>query len=281
MKNWKLSALLLASTLVLTACGTQTQEAGEDTAETVSTAQVDTSQKSTDSQADSASQTAEETGLEETYEDMLAQGREEYEAGLLDAAGGTLTLLLENDLTQYSAIETEALELQEEIKAAQTEKARETMETVPEETEYATERQSVLAAEEFNKATGEDIQSVPDEEIGAWLVEKEQAEAEQLQPSATEDTSEAEPELTEEELLQQEQQVVLESVISQLGLEPEGRQFFLVKTDERTYQIEIRQPHAVDDVEISNMIGIFEYNMETESLKKMNPITGEFEDYTK
>ncbi|WP_277630270.1 hypothetical protein [Atopococcus tabaci] len=276
MKNWKTSALLLTSTLVLTACGTQTQEAGEDTAETANTAQVDTSQKDSAAQVDTASQP-----VEETYEDMLAQGREEYEAGLLDAAGGTLTLLLENDLSQYSAIETEALELQEEIKAAQAEKAREEMDTLPEETEYATERQSVLAAEEFNKATGEDIQSVSDEEIGAWLDEKEQAEAEKIQASATEDTSEAESVLSEEELLQQEQQAVLESVIRQLGLEPEGRQFFLVKTDEQTYQVEIRQPHAVEDVEISNMLGIFEYNMETGTLKKMNPVTGEFENYTK
>ncbi|WP_035445127.1 hypothetical protein [Atopococcus tabaci] len=280
MKNWKTSALLLASTLVLTACGTQTQEAGEDTAETVNTAQVDTSQSSAE-QVDTASQPVEETDVEATYENMLAQGREEYEAGLLDAAGGTLTLLLENDLSQYEAIETEALDLQEEIKAAQAEKAREEMETVPEETAYATERQSVLAAEEFNKATGEDIQSVSDEEIGAWLDEKEQAEAEKIQASATEDTSEAESVLSEEELLQQEQQAVLESVIRQLGLEPEGRQFFLVKTDEQTYQVEIRQPHAVEDVEISNMLGIFEYNMETGTLKKMNPVTGEYEDYTK
>jgi len=272
MKNWKKSAVLLAGALILTACGTDTEVGTTDTS-----AQVDT----TAAQDTTSQVTENETTAEDTYRGMLAQGREEYEAGLLDAAGGTITVLLQNDLSEYSELEAEAASLQEEIKTAQAEAAREKQETQPEESAYETERQSELAAEEFNKATGTDIQSASDEEIEQWLAEKEQAEVEQINQTTQDeepDTEENEPEVTEEELLLQEQESVLDAVMDQLAMNPEGHEFFLVKIDEQTYQVEIRQPHAVEDVEISNMIGIFEYNMENETLKKMNPITGEFEE---
>lgn len=272
MKHWKTSALVLLSTVVLTACGTPAQEEPVDTASQVdTTAQVDTTQTDTSSAVDTAEEEA-----EAGYREMLAQAEEEYEAGLLDAAGGTLALLLQNDLSAYPELEEEAVSLQENIHAEQAEAALAEQESQPEETEFAVERQSELAAEEFNKATGEDIQTADDEAIAEWLTEKEQAEAEQIE--AEEDEAEEAP--SEEERLQEEQETVLDSVINQLGLDPAGHEFFLVKIDEQTYQVEIRQPHAVEDVEISNMIGIFEYNMADETLEKMNPITGEFEPYT-
>lgn len=269
MNNWKEITLLSAAALLLAGCGA---EASGETAAPQETTTADTSV-----QIETVSQEAdnEET---ETYENLLAQGREEFEAGYLDAAGGTIALLLGNDLSEYTELANEALHLQQEIIAAQAEAAQEEETTQSADTEYAAERSSELAAEDFLEDTGEDIQTATDDEIAAWLEEKQLSEAEQV----TQTDKESKEEKTEEEAaenLQAEQEKVLEAVTQKLVASPEGMEFFLIRLDETTYQVEIRQPHAVDDVEISNMIGIFEYNMDTDALKKMNPITGEYEIY--
>lgn len=273
IKKSKIFMMAFASIVLLGACGTENNGTTESSAssEVVSVSEDSSSQEVT----------AEAT-YQKMYDDSLAQ----FEAGKLDEAAGSIDTLLQNDLTEYSELEAKATELKTKINSAQAEKAKaDESAALIEQSAYKTERTSDLAATEFKEATGHDIKTVSDDEIQAWLTEKEAA-AEQssstaasseaaTSSSAASSTSEA-PVMTAEE----ERTEVLNKVVSMTGISAEGNQFYVSKIDEGTYQIEIRHAHEVDGVEISNMVGMFQYNLSDEILLKMDPLNGEYVPYT-
>lgn len=254
MKHKKVaSAILLLSTLVIGACGN-----GENNAATSSSQGVESSVETTQS--------------ESVYQNMYDESLVLYESGKYSEAGGTLELLLQNDLSEYEELETKALELKEKITAAQVETAKEEpVNEVVEDSEYKDERNSVLVSQEYSDETGKDIATVSDEELASWLTEKE--ETKQTETVTEESESASESEMTAEE----EEIYVLDQVIAQTGISPAENQFFTSKIGEDTYQVEIRHSHEVDGVEISNMIGMFEYSLSEDQVKRMNPVTGEYE----
>jgi len=255
MKHKKVaSAILLLSTLVIGACGN-----GENSAATSSSQEVESSVETTQS--------------ESVYQNMYDESLVLYESGKYSEAGGTLELLLQNDLSEYEELETKALELKEKITAAQVETAKEEpVNEVVEDSEYKDERNSVLVSQEYSDETGKDIATVSDEELASWLTEKEETKQTETVTEESESAA-SESEMTAEE----EENYVLDQVIAQTGISPSENQFFTSKIGEDTYQIEIRHSHEVDGVEISNMIGMFEYSLSEDQVKRMNPVTGEYE----
>ena len=267
MRNKKVAtAVLFLSTLVIGACGNGGDSAGNA------------------SSADSQS-SAEVTQSEEIYQNMYDDSLVLFESEKYSEAGGIIDLLLQNDLSEYADLEAKAQELRDEISSAQVETIKEepTYELV-ENSAYKDERNSVLISQDYTNDTGNNILEASDQEIETWLASKEQetnqpevsqseSSSESTESTETEESESAETALTPEE----EEIFVLEQVIALTGISPEDNQFFTSKLNEDTYQVEIRNSHEVDGVEISNMVGMFEYSMSKEEVKRMNPVTGEYE----
>ncbi|SEL00537.1 hypothetical protein SAMN04488700_0497 [Carnobacterium iners] len=218
-----------------------------------------------------------EDGYRKNYNTSLVQ----FESGKLDEAAGTIEIVLENDLTDYPELETQVTELKTKINTAQADKVKKDKTSeILEDSAYKTERVSDLAATEFNQATDKDIKTVSDQEIKTWLVEKEATESsETLSSESTSSsiTSEKAPVISPEE----ERIMVLEKIIAMTGISAKDNQFYSSKEDKNNYQIEIRHAHEVDGIEISNMVGMFKYDISTNTLTKMDPITGKYNVYMK
>lgn len=273
-KNWSRLLIISLSMVALSACGTNNENEGATSEATQSESVVSESTVSESSSSQATESSTEEVSLQETYNKMYTDGLAQYDAEKYDEAAGTIGLLLQNDLSEYSDIETNATSLKEDITLAQAEKAKADEATaLIENSTYKTERTSDLAAEEFSTATGKDIKTASDDEIGSWLTEKDTAAKEEAE-KASQETAEATP-TPEEEL-----NAVLNEVVSITGISPEDNQFYATKTNEKMYTIEIRHSHEVDGVGISNMVGMFEYNLATKELKKMDPLTGEYSVFT-
>ncbi|MGB7460654.1 MAG: hypothetical protein WA887_07245 [Carnobacterium jeotgali] len=264
-KKWSRLLIISLSMVALSACGTSNGNEGASSEATVSESTVSESITSESTSSQVVDSSTEEVSLQEKYNEIYADGLAQYEAGKYDEAAGTIGLLLQNDLSEYSEIETKATSLSEDITLAQAEAAKADEATaLIEKSAYKTERTSDLAAAEFSKATGKDIKTVSDDEIDSWLTDKEAAVAE----SSKETTTKATPE--------EEVNAALDKIVELTGISPEDNQFYATKKDEQTYTVEIRHSHEVDGVGISNMVGMFEYNLATKELKKMDPLTGEY-----
>lgn len=273
-KNWSRLLIISLSMVALSACGTNNENEGATSEATQSESVVSESTVSESSSSQATDSSTEEVSLQETYSKMYTDGLAQYDAEKYDEAAGTIGLLLQNDLSEHNDIETKATSLKEDITLAQAEKAKADEATVLiENSTYKTERTSDLAAEEFSTATGKDIKTASDDEIGSWLTEKDTAAKEEAE-KASQETAEVTP-TPEEEL-----NAVLNEVVSITGISPEDNQFYATKTNEQMYTIEIRHSHEVDGVGISNMVGMFEYNLATKELKKMDPLTGEYSVFT-
>jgi len=273
-KNWSRLLIISLSMVALSACGTNNENEGATSEATQSESVVSESTVSESSSSQATDSSTEEVSLQETYNKMYTDGLAQYDAEKYDEAAGTIGLLLQNDLSEYNDIETKATSLKEDITLAQAQKAKADEATaLIENSTYKTERTSDLAAEEFSTATGKDIKTASDDEIGSWLTEKDAA-AKEAADKASQETTEATP-TPEEEL-----NTVLNEVVSITGISPEDNQFYATKTTEQIYTIEIRHSHEVDGVGISNMVGMFEYNLATKELKKMDPLTGEYSVFT-
>ncbi|WP_407371556.1 hypothetical protein [Carnobacterium sp.] len=273
-KNWSRLLIISLSMVALSACGTNNENEGATSEATQSESVVSESTVSESSSSQATDSSTEEVSLQETYNKMYTDGLAQYDAEKYDEAAGTIGLLLQNDLSEYDEIETKATNLKEDITLAQAQKAKADEATaLIENSTYKTERTSDLAAEEFSTATGKDIKTASDDEIGSWLTEKDAA-AKEAADKASQETTEATP--TPEEELNK----VLNEVVSITGISPEDNQFYATKTSEQIYTIEIRHSHEVDGVGISNMVGMFEYNLATKELKKMDPLTGEYSVFT-
>ncbi|WP_414839500.1 hypothetical protein [Carnobacterium sp. TMP28] len=273
----KLAGLLIVTTalFVLTAC----DEAANSTS-------IESSTNSSELVEIDSSNLVESTedGYRTNYKTSLVQ----FESGKLDEAAGTIELVLENDLTDYPKLETQVTELKTKINTAQADKVKtDKTSEILEESAYKTERVSNLAATEFKQTTGKDIKTASDQEIKTWLVEKEATESsatfssENTSSSSVSSSSSIASEKAPVISLEEERIMVLEKVIAITGISAKDNQFYSSKEDKTTYQIEIRHAHKVDEVEISNMVGLFKYDISTKILMKMDPITGKYSAYTK
>lgn len=272
----KLAVFFIATTslFLLSACDETKENTSVESSTSSSEALIEDSSKLTQ---------PEESVYRSMYQASLAQ----FENGKLDEAAGTIENVLESDLSGDTELKEQATELKIKINTAQAEKVK-SDETVVllENSAYKTERVSDLAATEFKEATGEDIKSVSDDKIKTWLAEKEVTENSTTASSiaSSENTissssvsSSTAPVISAEE----ERIMVLEKIIALTGISAQDNQFYSSKEDENTYQVEVRHSHEVDEVEISNMVGMFKYDLLTETLMKMDPLTGEYDVYTK
>lgn len=275
-KKVKFFMIAFAGSILLSACGTENKGAAESS---VSSSAVSVSESS-----------SQEVTAEAVYQNMYDDSLAQFEAGKLDEAAGSIETLLQNDLSDYSELKDKAAKLKTEINSAQAEKAKADETTAMlENSAYKTERTSDLAATEFKAATGKDIKTVSDDEIKTWLAEKDSAANSAADSAAesseTTDTSAASsaassssaaPTMSADE----ERAIVLNDVVSKTGISPEDNQFYVTKNDDGAYQIEIRHAHEVEGVEISNMVGMFQYDLTNKTLMKMDPLTGEYIPYT-
>ena len=281
----KLMAFLIATTglFMLSACGETTD----------STPMESLNSSNETSEIDSSNQAQEtEDGYRTLYQSSLAQ----FENGKLDEAAGSIEIVLENDLSDYPELKAQATELKTKINTAQAEKVKsdKTAELL-ENSVYKTERVSELAATEFKDATGQEIKSASDDAIKTWLADKEATENSATTSSDSATTSSDSATVSSESVssssvsseaipvisVEEERNNVLDKIISLTGISAKDNQFYASKEDENTYQVEVRHAHEVDGVGISNMVGMFKYDLSTETLMKMDPLTGEYNVYTK
>lgn len=268
----KLAVFFIATTslFLLSAC--------DETKENTS---VESSTSSSETLIDDSSKLTQpgENGYRSMYQASLAQ----FENGKLDEAAGTIENVLESDLSGDAELKEQATELKIKINMAQAEKVKsDETAALLEKSAYKTERVSDLAATEFKQATGEDIKSVSDDKIKTWLAEKEATESSTTASSESTVSSSSISSSTAPVISAEEERImVLEKIIALTGISAQDNQFYSSKEDENTYQVEVRHAHKVDEVEISNMVGMFKYDLLTEILMKMDPLTGEYNVYTK
>ena len=274
----KLTAFLIATTglFVLSACGEKTNDTPMES--------LNSSNETSEVESSNQMQVTED-GYRTMYEASLAQ----FENGKLDEAAGSIEIVLEDDLSDYPELKTQAIELKTKINTAQAEKVKsDETAMIIENSIYKTERVSELAATEFKAATGHDIKSASDDDIKTWLDEKEATEnsatasSESVAVSSeSASSSSVSSENTPVISVEEERNSVLEKIVALTGISAKDNQFYSSKEDENTYQVEVRHAHEVDGVGISNMVGMFKYDLLTETLMKMDPLTGEYNVYTK
>ncbi|EXJ23707.1 hypothetical protein ADIAL_0822 [Alkalibacterium sp. AK22] len=266
---------LTALTLGLSACGSDEaglDGVGEDTAieEMPETSEEDAGlteneQSEADTEEDGADRDTEETAeREDYYQERLDKARQEYAAGELDAASGTLSRLLKADLTSHPTVQSEGEELKQEIHDQQSQQAQETAQVLGEQSTYQEERQSALLAEEYMRATGESIDQASDEELEGWFEDREgQAEAGE---------ADDEREWTKEEA----ESYAFDQLLIREDLDYDQYFFFVNLTEEDWVQIEAREAVEQDGVTWSNLIGLYRYNVSTDELEKLDSVTGDF-----
>lgn len=278
MKKWTKIITLLTVGAALAACSNNNDEA---------VVAPETEQETTTETAtETTTETTEETKpVDETedqraaYQAELDQAQAQYDNEQLDESAGTLSVLLKEDLTDYQAIQVEAEGLLEKVTLAQAEQARQVAGTSSDKTEYQTERSSSVLAEKYLAETGQSIEAATDEELGSWLSAQDKKAEETSSSSETdaEETTEteAEPETkfaTDEEA----EDYAFDQLIGRLGLSNENYSYFVNKTDDQWVTIEARESMEQDGVEWSNMIGMYRYNLENDSIEKLDSITGEY-----
>lgn len=268
-----LSTLLLS--MGLSACqgdteATITEEVSETAVlDTASADSAEDDELSDDSEAELAEE-AEEAEEAETNEEsdsdkneeleaLLTRAEKEYEAEQFDAAAGTLSKLFQHDLSDASDLAEKAENLQASIQSVQASNASNN----DQESAYKEERQSAILAEEYLTATGQSIETASDEDLSAWLSEKE----------AEKDAENSERDWTKEEA----ENYAFDQLILLEELSYENYFFFVNMTTDDWVQLEAREAVEQDGVTWSNLIGLYRYNVSTDELQKLDAVTGEYE----
>ncbi|MGX7420486.1 hypothetical protein ACWOFR_17065 [Carnobacterium gallinarum] len=240
--------------------------------------------------------TTQKANYQKLYDDSQAQ----YNAGKLNEAAGTIDELLAKDLSNelFTELKTKATNLKTEINQAQAEKVKEEQAIVP-NSKYKKERNSELIGKEFATATGLDIKTASDDQIAEWLSKQESTvvasnTATTTDSSATDSSANASSSASSADstdsstssdnsvvLTDPETIKVIQAVEKMTGISSSENQYYVTKSSGDVYQVEIRRDHTVGDTEISNMVGMFEYTTSTNSLSKMDPITGDYNPFQK
>lgn len=207
---------------------------------------------------------------------MLEQAKDEYYSGELDAAAGTLSRLLQNDLSENELLKAEAEDLKEEISQQQAENAKALAE-IQVASEYKEERQSTLLSEEYEAAKEQSLSEATDEELGSFLTEKEVEKNEPVVDAEAADETDT-TESSEKNAMTKEEaeNYAFEQVLTRDEVEGENYFYFVNYSEENWVQVEAREAVEQDGVTFSNLIGIYRYNVATDEMQKLDIITGEY-----
>ena len=257
-KHWILAVAVMG--LGLSACQQNEAVQEEEAAVTIEEPEEDTEN---DGEVSVEEPEKEADEFLEDYQSLLDQARREYEADQLDAAAGTLSLLMENDLEAYPELREEAEGLLDEIREIQAERAAQVAGTLSEESRYKEERQSTLYSDDYFNATGQSMEESSDEELDVWFAQKEEAE---------EESDEVEREWTKEEA----ENYAFDQLMLHENLAFEKYIYFVNLAEQNWVNIEVREPVEQDGVAWSNMIGIYRFNVSTNELQKLDTVTGQY-----
>lgn len=258
MKKWTRIVAGLTIGAALAACGNGSEE---------SVVEPETEQET----ASEITANAEEID----FQSMMDQAQAQYDAGKLDEAAGTLSVLLKEDLTNDPDVKKEAEELLEEINLAQSEQAKQVAEESSDKAGYQTERQSSVLGEEYLAATGQSIEEATDEDLGEWLAAREANVEAKVAENSTEESETADQKTFASD--EAAEDYAFNQATERLQLNKEGYSAFVDRTDEQWISIEVRETVEQDGVEWSNMIGMYRYNLETDGIEKLDSITGEYQ----
>ncbi|OJF92201.1 hypothetical protein [Alkalibacterium sp. 20] len=268
MKNRKYIVPLVALSFGLAACQADEAETSTPTEESSSENESSTD-KVTSELVDDEELLTEEEPADPNY-DLLEQAKDEYYSGELDAAAGTLSRLLQNDLSDNELLKAEAEDLKEEISQQQAENAKAAAE-IQVASEFTEERQSTLLSEEFEEAKEQSLSEATDEELESFLTEKEVQKTEPLVDAEATETTEKIA-MTKQEA----ENHAFEQVLDRAVVEGENYFYFVNYAQENWVQVEAREAVEQDGVTFSNLIGIYRYNVETDEIQKLDIITGEY-----
>lgn len=202
---------------------------------------------------------------------LLEQAKEEYYSGQLDAASGTLSRLLQQNLSDKKLLLAEAEDLKEQISQEQAEAAREA-EDAGSETAFTEERQSALLNEEYEAETGKPMSEATDEELEAWITERDVEKSEPVQ----EETDGEEPAEAADMTREEAENYAFEQVVERADIDEENYFYFVDHEESDWVQVEARESVEHDGVTFSNLIGIYRYNVITGDMQKLDIITGEY-----
>ncbi|GEK89037.1 hypothetical protein AB4027_02945 [Alkalibacterium putridalgicola] len=271
MKNKRLILPMIALSLGLAACQDTTEDTGTETpTEETSDENGSTTDSATSGINDDEAIPTEGEPSDPDYA-LLEQAKEEYYGGNLDAASGTLSRLLQKDLSDKELLEAEAEDLKEEISQQQAEEASETAESQA-DSAFKEERQSALLSEEYKAATGKDLSEATDEEIEAWLTERDAEKNEPAQGETAGEESMPESNMTRAEA----ENYAFEQVIERAEIDEENYFYFVNYTEDNWVQVEARESVEQDGVTFSNLIGMYRYNVSTDEMQKLDVITGDY-----
>ena len=160
------------------------------------------------------------------------------------------------------------------IKQWKAEKEKKAAKTEVENTSSATENSKKEEVKQELNETKEQKQKTNQSEEKSNSTSKEKTSSQSLNSTSSADSSKE-----QKKTIAEEQNDVLNQVIAKTGVSASDNQFFATKVNEHMYQVEIRHSHEVDGVELSNMVGMFQYDISSDSLKKMDPVTGNYKAY--
>ena len=258
MKNKGLIIPIIALSLGLAACETSETDPETETPTGENTEQDGSTTDSATSGVREEDQIPTESVPDDPDYALLDQAKKEYYSGELDAAAGTLSRLLQKDLSDKELLEAEAEHLKEEISEQQAENARVDSEN-QNGSVYSEERQSSLLMEQYESDTGQSMSEATDDELEAWLVQREKADV--TDSGMNKDEAEA---------------LAFEQVRERVEIEGENYFSFVEHEDGDWVNVEVRESVKQDGVTFSNLIGLYRYNIETEELLKLDVITGEY-----
>lgn len=289
MKKW---LMLMSAGVVLTACGTSEQE-NEAPAETEETAEVESGDSQTSSSTDSQSQSQETTETESTQSEeesnestesssdttqtAIYEARTQLNEGETDQAALTIRTLEEQNGENFT--EEESSQVEELKQAIDNEKATQTENNQP--SNYQEVRESTVVNENYQESTGENLNNASDEEVESWLSEEESTDSQNSSQQNSDDQTQNQNQNQDSSdnqtaTVQELENYALEQVTEQTGLLDENYTYFTDLQEDNWVQVEIREQHSDGEVGWTTMVGFYRYNVETDTLETMDPITGEF-----
>lgn len=250
-----LLGFILSCAVGLAAC----QPTEEEPVEPVEETGTETSEDSETGDPEVEDTLAEDDDQELMYKEMLAQAQVFVDSKEYDEAAGTLTVLLESDLSEYPEIKLQAETLNAEIADNQTGIDGISGGTDLEASLFKEERQSELVSQLYQDETGQAIEDATDEQLQIWLEADEESQIE-------------ESSMTKEEA----EDYAFEQLLERVNLENEAYFFFVNQEDAEWVQLEARESVDQDGVAWSNLIGMYRYNIQTDDLLQLDSATGEY-----
>jgi len=288
MKKW---IILMSTGLILTACGETADQQNEEPAGTEETTESSINNSQTSSSGESSgtieSSQAQEENTENRSEDteesseeatneaqtVIDKAKNQLNNGETDKASLTIRTLKEeqgDNLTENELSQIE--EVKQNLANEKVDQAKDNQSS-----EHQEVRQSTVMQEDYKESSGKNLEDASDEEVEKWLNEQDAADSENTSQSNTaennqnQNSSNNQPK-TKEEL----KNYALTQVTEQTGLLSEDYTYFVDLKEDNWATVEIREEQSDGATEWTTMVGLYRYNVETDTLEKMNPVSGEF-----